>query len=177
MHSSTLIRLLSKLNKEEWKRFDKFIRSPYFNSNKSVIQLFELLKKYAPDFATPKLNKEKVSQKIYPKTPYKEKRMWQLMSDLKGLAEQFLVVEKNDKYSTKFQLQLSEVFLEKDLYEWYEQKSEVLIEKLTADHHLTSQFQLHQIHDISYYNNHNNCLLYTSPSPRDQRGSRMPSSA
>ena len=24
---------------------------------------------------------------------------------------------------------------------------------------------------------HNRCLLYTSPSPRDQRGSRMPSSA
>ena len=24
---------------------------------------------------------------------------------------------------------------------------------------------------------HNDCLLYTSPSPRDQRGSRMPSSA
>ena len=27
------------------------------------------------------------------------------------------------------------------------------------------------------YQNHNPCLLYTSPSPRDQRGSRMPSSA
>ena len=26
-------------------------------------------------------------------------------------------------------------------------------------------------------NMHNSCLLYTSPSPRDQRGSRMPSSA
>ena len=26
-------------------------------------------------------------------------------------------------------------------------------------------------------NKSNNCLLYTSPSPRDQRGSRMPSSA
>ena len=25
--------------------------------------------------------------------------------------------------------------------------------------------------------NNNSCLLYTSPSPRDQRGSRMPSSA
>ena len=25
--------------------------------------------------------------------------------------------------------------------------------------------------------NHKSCLLYTSPSPRDQRGSRMPSSA
>ena len=29
--------------------------------------------------------------------------------------------------------------------------------------------------DIANYNNI--CLLYTSPSPRDQRGSRMPSSA
>ena len=29
-------------------------------------------------------------------------------------------------------------------------------------------------HDIYYKNT---CLLYTSPSPRDQRGSRMPSSA
>ena len=30
-----------------------------------------------------------------------------------------------------------------------------------------------------YLETHNNwpCLLYTSPSPRDQRGSRMPSSA
>ena len=27
------------------------------------------------------------------------------------------------------------------------------------------------------YNNLSICLLYTSPSPRDQRGSRMPSSA
>ena len=26
-------------------------------------------------------------------------------------------------------------------------------------------------------NDHYSCLLYTSPSPRDQRGSRMPSSA
>ena len=27
------------------------------------------------------------------------------------------------------------------------------------------------------WNDSNGCLLYTSPSPRDQRGSRMPSSA
>ena len=30
---------------------------------------------------------------------------------------------------------------------------------------------------ISTNNSDNTCLLYTSPSPRDQRGSRMPSSA
>ena len=30
---------------------------------------------------------------------------------------------------------------------------------------------------VEVTNNVYNCLLYTSPSPRDQRGSRMPSSA
>ena len=30
---------------------------------------------------------------------------------------------------------------------------------------------------INTHYKHNICLLYTSPSPRDQRGSRMPSSA
>ena len=34
------------------------------------------------------------------------------------------------------------------------------------------------IKSVEIYNtNFTNCLLYTSPSPRDQRGSRMPSSA
>ena len=30
---------------------------------------------------------------------------------------------------------------------------------------------------IDHFRRNNSCLLYTSPSPRDQRGSRMPSSA
>ena len=33
------------------------------------------------------------------------------------------------------------------------------------------------IREVRFENNINTCLLYTSPSPRDQRGSRMPSSA
>ena len=33
------------------------------------------------------------------------------------------------------------------------------------------------IEDVGGYINAYTCLLYTSPSPRDQRGSRMPSSA
>ena len=34
-----------------------------------------------------------------------------------------------------------------------------------------------QFESNDYSNVHRGCLLYTSPSPRDQRGSRMPSSA
>ena len=35
----------------------------------------------------------------------------------------------------------------------------------------------HNTEKLKYNNLSTNCLLYTSPSPRDQRGSRMPSSA
>ena len=42
------------------------------------------------------------------------------------------------------------------------------------------RFLITLIHEISHYfsvKNHGVCLLYTSPSPRDISGSRMPSSA
>ena len=35
----------------------------------------------------------------------------------------------------------------------------------------------HSLWGCSFFRNPDICLLYTSPSPRDQRGSRMPSSA
>ena len=37
--------------------------------------------------------------------------------------------------------------------------------------------QLAELQDVLYADGRWGCLLYTSPSPRDQRGSRMPSSA
>ena len=56
-----------------------------------------------------------------------------------------------------------------------------------ADHHFDHDIDDHDIddhdiddHDIDDHDiddHDGTCLLYTSPSPRDQRGSRMPSSA
>ena len=43
-------------------------------------------------------------------------------------------------------------------------------EKFTSD-------ELDRINLLQVHNQYRDCLLYTSPSPRDQRGSRMPSSA
>ena len=34
-----------------------------------------------------------------------------------------------------------------------------------------------ELHELEVYAEHHNCLLYTSPSPRDRSSSRMPSSA
>ena len=57
----------------------------------------------------------------------------------------------------------------------HETDGQVVIELDTKEskEHLESIFQEIGLKSISF----NGCLLYTSPSPRDQRGSRMPSSA
>ena len=46
-----------------------------------------------------------------------------------------------------------------------------------ADHHQLELYLLKMLVERSRADNTIPCLLYTSPSPRDQRGSRMPSSA
>ena len=47
----------------------------------------------------------------------------------------------------------------------------------TAEHTLSLLLSLTRSIPFANSSTHKGCLLYTSPSPRDQRGSRMPSSA
>ena len=50
-----------------------------------------------------------------------------------------------------------------------------IFSRLTVEENL--RLGAHANEKGKYFENDINCLLYTSPSPRDQRGSRMPSSA
>ena len=54
---------------------------------------------------------------------------------------------------------------------------EELRERLTSEQYQVTQYAGTEAPYSGEYLNTETCLLYTSPSPRDQRGSRMPSSA
>ena len=60
------------------------------------------------------------------------------------------------------------------LLDYYKTKTK-RFDHTTADNSATAQLTYNMIRGTFVYSN--GCLLYTSPSPRDQRGSRMPSSA
>ena len=67
------------------------------------------------------------------------------------------------------------MFIEYD-YQQVEVPQEILryCDQFTMDSHRNELKYLDCVYmNMGYYG----CLLYTSPSPRDQRGSRMPSSA
>ncbi len=60
IHSKS-IQVLKTLSEEELKQFSDFLRSPFHNKNRSLIKLFDVLKKYHPEY---EVENEKVYSKV-----------------------------------------------------------------------------------------------------------------
>src|SRR4030095_5638210 len=105
MLKSNLLETISAIDGKEMKKFSEFLQSPLFNKNPNVISLFEIIKKYHPDFKTrlaeKNLKKEKTYSRLFPDKPYNDNSMRTLMHSLKTLAERFLAYEEitSDKIS------------------------------------------------------------------------------
>ncbi|HAX50183.1 MAG TPA: hypothetical protein PK605_05565 [Ignavibacteria bacterium] len=107
MNNSSLISLLKNFNKQQLKEFNGFIKSPYFNTNKALITLFEYIRKQHPEFTKEKLEKQFVFKKLFGKTQYNDGFFRVIMSNLQNLAEEFLSVEsfrRNSILKKKFLL-------------------------------------------------------------------------
>ena len=106
---SKLFILLSALTKDEWKSLGLFLRSPYFNTNKQVIALYDFLTKYYPEFDVDKVNGEKVFASVFNGKPFKEGTLRNLYSDAITLIEQFFIqedrVHSNSAHTTTSLLQ------------------------------------------------------------------------
>lgn len=100
MKDTKLIRLLKTFSKEEWKEFEKFAASPYFNNGRNYISLVKELKKFLPGFDSVKLTKENLYKKIFSGKLYKETVINTMLSGLYSLAEEYITQQNidNDKY-------------------------------------------------------------------------------
>lgn len=90
MNKSILLELLSRFTPKEMKEFDEFIKSPFFNKNQSVINLFEYLRKQYPAFDKECVERKTVFSNIFPGVEYNDGFMRTLMFNLCSLAENYL---------------------------------------------------------------------------------------
>jgi len=90
MDRSKVIEVLKTLSADEMKSFRSYVHSPFFNTNRNVIRLFELLKKQYPDFNPGNIEKELLFRKLYPAKKYSDIVMRILISDMLKLLEDFL---------------------------------------------------------------------------------------
>ena len=95
--SSKFVRLLKTFTSEELKSFEMWLQSPWCNSNKNLIRLFHILKKYYPDFENEKLSKEKLFKKVLPNGKFSDRRMNNILSEGYLTLERFLVFQSFSK--------------------------------------------------------------------------------
>lgn len=92
MAKPKLYRLLEQLDGKELPWFDKFIGSPYFNSNELTGKLWGILREAFPDFE--KLGREQVFAALCPGQPFDAPFLNARYSELSQLVEEFFVQQE-----------------------------------------------------------------------------------
>lgn len=96
MRDSKLIAILRTFSKKEFKDFGRFVYSPFFNRLNNVIKLFDVLKAQYPEFSSQTLTDEKLFESVFPSEKFDYSKFKNLVSDLMGLAEQYLAYIRYD---------------------------------------------------------------------------------
>lgn len=89
------------MSPKEYKRFEQYIISPFFSSNKRAVELFGLLKQHYPEFPADKIAKEALYKKLFPGEPYDDKKMRYAASDLFKLLEDYLTYLEFEDQTTR----------------------------------------------------------------------------
>lgn len=124
MESTKLITILKTFDESEWKDFNIFIKSIYFNRCSTVIDLYELLRKLSKKWDSKKLDKSYLFSKLFPGEIFSEKRLADIRYTLVKLIEEYWLINKPYQTSKKH-LDLAIVYHKKSLNLY----SEAYIEK------------------------------------------------
>ena len=128
MKNNQLIKLLKTFDPKEIKRFSEFISLPYFNKNKNVIKLYEILRKDYPDFD--KLTKEDLFSKIFPGKKYKDNNLRVLIHQLHENAREFIAHSRFRKETFRYTEVLLNELLDRQLYNESEKTLKKVISEL-----------------------------------------------
>lgn len=86
------VEIFLTLSPAEKKEMSAFVRSPYFNTNKNLIKLFDLVKKNQKKIESGKLGEEVAYFEMFPGKNYNYGIMKNLLSALASLFEEFLTI-------------------------------------------------------------------------------------
>lgn len=90
MKNTKLITLLQKMSSTELRRFHEYVFSPFFNKNRKVQLLLNILLEYSPEFDSSFLDKKVVFEKIFMDQSYDELKINNVISDLLQLLYGYL---------------------------------------------------------------------------------------
>lgn len=101
-----MLRELNKLSKKDMARFESYVRSPYFNTYKTLIKLFTYLKNKYPDITDDDVSPRKLSFVIYKEKRIKKDKIRKLISEFTLMFENFLVQTESEGHSVRNRIML-----------------------------------------------------------------------
>jgi len=132
MKNTKIYNVLQNFNKLEQNRLRKFLKSPYFNSDEKIVELYDLVIKFMNGKSKKDLPKETIWKKLTQKSIYDDVRFRKYCSDLLKHVENYLAYEhvENDK-ATKSYLTLDAIRSRKieHLYNSYIRNSKKIASK------------------------------------------------
>jgi len=141
MENSKLIQILRTLSSIEVRKFSEFVQSPYFNKNKNVISLMQILHKTHPKYSAKQVSKHNIHKQLFKGKAFDEKNLRYPMSDLTKLLEEFLTVtELNENVVLKKHFQL-EAFNKRNLEKQFPSLMKEAFKEIEKD----------QFRDTNYY--------------------------
>ncbi len=109
MTDSKIYNVLTHFDKVEQNRLRKYVRSPYFNVNETLMAFYDLLSEHInANSKSGELAREQIWAELYGKETFNDVRFRKLSSDLLKLVEGFLaqqVYDKNDLQQASFLLE------------------------------------------------------------------------
>lgn len=91
MFKSVLIETLKTFSRQDIKEFGLFIQSPFFNTNQSVMKLYDQIKKLYPDFEEKQTDKIILFEQAFGKIKYNDSFMRMTVHRFLELAKEFLI--------------------------------------------------------------------------------------
>ena len=144
LQNNILIRLLKTISADEWKEFEKFAASPYFNNGRNYIPLLKILKKFHPEFVSEDFTKEFIYKKLYPGKAYKDSVLNSMFSRLYSIGEEYLIQHalNNNDNMVKEKLMMSELLSRGDKL-----KADNLIEE-NLNYVKKKKFGIRDVHNL-----------------------------
>ena len=122
----SFVKLFSTLSKDEIKKFDKFINSPFFNKSRKIIPVYTNIKKNVFNSTIDKLTKEELWKISEIKGKYNESTIKDILLDLSNLLKKFLSVENHLNDTKSFGKNLLKEYIKRGLSKEFEKEFKIL---------------------------------------------------
>ena len=132
MREGKAITLLKTASPEDLRQIKKMLDSSFFTTNEHLGSLFKLLRSYYPDFQSKKLDKELVFQRLFPRHPYSDIKLRNLLRDFTRILEEYFILKamRNDEFQKR--KLLAKIYLERGNTEWFGKEMNRLQKSLEA---------------------------------------------